>query len=79
MHEVQPVKDAVHKLDIAPDALFSKNVHQKPLTPLQRQYLYLSIDAMLEASIIKPCAPEDIKCVLPMTSMAVEIHTTRGF
>lgn len=67
VHEVFQVDGAVHRLDIPPDATFSKKVHQKPLTPPQRQYLYKSIDTMLEADIIEPCAPEDVKCVSPTT------------
>ncbi|KAF8883355.1 hypothetical protein CPB84DRAFT_1686359, partial [Gymnopilus junonius] len=35
VHEVLPVKDAVHQLNISLDATFSKKVHQKPLTPPQ--------------------------------------------
>jgi hypothetical protein len=53
VHEVHQVEGAVHRLDISPDATFLKKVHQKPLTLPQRQYLYKSIDTLLEADIIK--------------------------
>jgi hypothetical protein len=51
--EVKTVEDAVHHLDIPPEATFSLKVQQKPLTPPQRRYLYESIDTMLEAGVIK--------------------------
>jgi hypothetical protein len=57
--------------------MFSKKVHQKPLTPPQRQYLYKSIDTMLEADIIEPCAPENVKCVSP-TTLAQKTHQGKG-
>ena len=77
VHEVHQVNGAVHRLDIPPDTAFSKKVHQKPLTPPQRQYLYKSIDTMLEADIIEPCAPEDVKCVSP-TTLAQKTHEGKG-
>ena len=77
VHEVHQVDGAVHRLDIPSEATFSKKVHQKPLTPPQRQYLYKSIDTMLEAGIIEPCAPENVKCVSP-TTLAQKTHQGRG-
>lgn len=77
VHEVLPVNDAIHRLNISPDATFSKKVHQKPLTPPQRQYLYESIDVMLEAGIIEPCTPENVKCVSP-TTLAQKAHQGKG-
>ena len=77
VHEVQQVEGAVHKLNIPPDATFSKKVHQKPLTAPQRQYLNKSIDTMLEAGIIEPCTPEEVKCVSP-TTLAQKTHQGKG-
>ncbi|TFK59056.1 hypothetical protein BDN72DRAFT_737521, partial [Pluteus cervinus] len=71
--EVNHVKDAVHKLNIAKDIIFSKKVRQKPTTPPQRQYLHEKIDEMLEAGIIESCKPEDVKCVSP-TTLAQKTH-----
>ncbi|KAG6912435.1 hypothetical protein DXG01_014657, partial [Tephrocybe rancida] len=51
--EVKPVKGAVHKLNIKPDAKFSTKIHQKPTTPPQKKYLHKSIDEMLAAGIIE--------------------------
>ncbi|KAG6806815.1 hypothetical protein H0H92_009977, partial [Tricholoma furcatifolium] len=65
--KVKPVKGAVHKLNVPEDAQFSSKVHQKPLTPPQKQYLHQSIDEMLRAGIIEPCDPSQVKCVSPTT------------
>jgi len=77
MHEVGHVEEAIHHLEIDPDAVFSKKVHQKPLTPPQRRYLYTSIDTMLSAGIIEPCTPEEVKCVSP-TTLAQKAHQGKG-
>ena len=75
--EVKVANDAVHHLDIPPDTTFSKKVHQKPLTPPQRRYIYNSIDTMLEAGIIEACNPEDVKCV-SATTLAQKTHQGKG-
>ena len=49
VHEVHTVEGATHRLNIPPNATFTKRVHQKPLTPPQQQYLYKSIDTTLSA------------------------------
>ena len=77
VHEVHQVEGAVHQIDIPPGSIFSKKVQQKPLTPPQRQYLYKNIDTMLEADIIEPCAPENVKCVSP-TTLAQKTHQGKG-
>ncbi|KIJ89815.1 hypothetical protein K443DRAFT_117488, partial [Laccaria amethystina LaAM-08-1] len=71
--EVTPVEGAIHRLNIDPDAKFSTKVHQKPLTPPQRQYLYEKLQAMLDADIIEPCEPGQVKCVSP-TTLAQKTH-----
>ena len=75
--EVKVMEDAIHRLDIPPDAAFSMKVHQKPLTPPQRRYLYESIDTMLEAGVIEPCKPEDVKCI-SATTLAHKTHQGKG-
>jgi len=75
--EVKQVKGAVHKLNIEPNAKFSTKVHQKPLTPPQRRYLHEKLQAMLDADIIEPCKPEQVKCVSPMT-LAQKTHQGTG-
>ncbi|EMD37974.1 hypothetical protein CERSUDRAFT_35881, partial [Gelatoporia subvermispora B] len=63
--EVTPVKDAVHKLHIPEGATFSRKVHQRPLTPPQKEYLHKKIDELLAAGIIKHCDPSQVRCVSP--------------
>jgi hypothetical protein len=75
--EVKVVEDAVHRLDIPPDTTFPMKVHQKPLSPPQRRYLYESIDTMLEAGVIEPCKPEDVKCI-SATTLAQKTHQGKG-
>ena len=75
--EVKTVDNAVHHLDIPPEATFSLKVHQKPLTPPQRRYLYESIDTMLEAGVIEACKPEDVKCI-SATTLAQKTHQGKG-
>ena len=52
-------------------------VHQKPLAPPQRRYLYASIDTMLQAGVIKACKPEEVKCV-SATTLAQKTHQGKG-
>ena len=75
--EVKVVENAVHHLDIPPEVTFSMKVHQKPLTPPQRRYLYESIDTMLEAGIIEACKPEEVKCI-SATTLAQKTHEGKG-
>ena len=73
VNEVKVADNATHRLDIPKDATFSMKVHQRPLTPPQRKYLYESIDMILEAGVIEPCKPEEVKCISP-TTLAQKAH-----
>jgi hypothetical protein len=64
-------------VDIPPETKFPMKVHQKPLTPPQRRYLYESIDTMLEAGVIEACSPDDVKCISP-TTLAQKTHQGKG-
>ena len=75
--EVTAVKDAVHHLNIKPDTSFSKSIHQRPLTPPQRQYLNTKIDELLAAGIIEQCSPSDVKCIAPII-LAQKAHEGQG-
>jgi hypothetical protein len=75
--EVKQVENAVHHLDIPAGTKFSTKVHQKPLTPPQRKYLYESVDKMLEAGIIEQCSPDQVKCASP-TTLAQKVHAGMG-
>jgi hypothetical protein len=75
--EVKIVEDAVHRLNIPPETKFPMKVHQKPLTPPQRRYLYESIDKMLDAGVIEACSPDDVKCI-SATTLAQKTHQGKG-
>ena len=75
--EVTQVEGAVHRLNIEPNAKFSTKVHQKPLTPPQRRYLHEKLQAMLDADVIEPCEPGQVKCVSP-TTLAQKTHEGAG-
>lgn len=75
--EVKVVDNTTHRLDIPTDTTFPMKVHQRPLTPPQRRYLYDSIDTMLEAGVIEACKPEDVKCISP-TTLAQKAHQGKG-
>ena len=75
--EVTQVPGAVHRLNIPADAKFSTKVHQRPLTPPQRQYLNKKIDEMLEAGVIEHVEPSRVKCVSP-TVLAQKAHEGGG-
>jgi hypothetical protein len=75
--EVTQVEGAVHRLNIDPNAKFSTKVHQKLLTPPQRKYLHEKLQAMLDADIIEPCEPGQVKCVSP-TTLAQKTHEGAG-
>ena len=56
---------------------FSTKVHQKLLTPPQRRYLHEKLQAMLDADVIDPCEPGQVKCVSPTTFMQ-KTHKSAG-
>lgn len=51
-------------------------IHQQPLTPVQREWYNGVIDDMVEAGIISPIDPKDVKCVSP-TTLAQKAHQNR--
>lgn len=65
--EVNAVDGAVHTLNVEKDAKFSRKVHQRALTPPQRQYLHAKIDELVAAGVIEQCDPSEVKCVSPIT------------
>ena len=69
--------NAVHHLNVPPNVKFSTKVHQRPLTPPQRQYLNKKIDEMLDAGIIEQVEPSRVKCVSP-TTLAQKAHEGGG-
>ncbi len=75
--EVLPVPGVIHRLNIPNGHIFPKHVHQRRLTPPQREYLSSKIDEMLQADIISQCDPSEVKCVSPIT-LAQKTHSHGG-
>jgi hypothetical protein len=75
--EVTQVPEAIHHLNIPENAKFSTKVHQRPLTPPQKQFLDKKINEMLEAGIIEHVEPSRVKCVSP-TTLAQKAHEGGG-
>ena len=75
--EVLPVPGAVHTLNVPENTTFSRKIHQRPLTPPQRKYVYEKIDELLDAGVIEPCNPSQVKCVAPIT-LAHKAHEGEG-
>lgn len=75
--EVFQVPEAVHHLDVPANTKFSTKIHQRPLTPPQRQFLSKKIDEMVDAGIIEHIEPARVKCVSP-TTLAQKAHEGGG-
>lgn len=75
--EVTPIPGAEHRLNIPPGKVFPLIVHQRRLTPPQREYINEKINEMLAADIIEPCDPSHVKCASP-TTLAQKAHANGG-
>lgn len=75
--EVNPVPGAVHKLNVPEGAKFRTKIGQRSLNPAQRKFLDSKVDEMLNAGIIAPIHPRDVKCVAS-TVLAQKAHEGQG-
>ncbi|KAJ7334645.1 hypothetical protein DFH08DRAFT_965395 [Mycena albidolilacea] len=73
MKEVMPIPGAEHTMNIPKDTTFNTKVHQRPTTPVQKEWYNGVIDEMLAAGIIEGINPKDVKCVSP-TTLAQKAH-----
>ncbi|KAG2063211.1 hypothetical protein BDR04DRAFT_945730, partial [Suillus decipiens] len=71
--EVIPVPGAIYQLNIPEGMTFNLWIQQRPLTPLQQQFLHGKVDEMLKAGIIEHTPPELVKCCATMV-LAKEAH-----
>ncbi|KAF8187313.1 hypothetical protein K438DRAFT_1595629, partial [Mycena galopus ATCC 62051] len=62
MSEVYAVPGAEHRLDVPDGAKFKTKISQRPLSPPQHVFFNKVINEMLEADVIRPINPADIKC-----------------
>ncbi|KAJ7126666.1 hypothetical protein C8R46DRAFT_1237350 [Mycena filopes] len=77
MSEVYAVPGAEHKLNIPAGSTFKSKVNQRPLSPPQRVFFNKVLDEMLEAEVIRPINPADVKCC-GATTLAQKAHNGGG-
>ncbi|KAG2034214.1 hypothetical protein BDR03DRAFT_870608, partial [Suillus americanus] len=63
IREVKPVDFTQFRLQIPQDAIFSRKVHQRPLTQPQRKYLFPVLDDMRRAGITRFILADEVKAV----------------
>lgn len=63
IREVKPVDFTKFHLQIPQDAIFSRKVHQRPLTQPQRKYLFPVLDDMRRAGITRFIPADEVKAV----------------
>ena len=77
LSEVNLIPGAIHKLNIPEDTTFHMKILQRSFNPDQRAFMEAKVDEMLEAGIICPIYPEDIKCIAPSV-LAQKVHENTG-
>lgn len=75
--EVLPGPGTKHRLNVLANTTFPRKVHQRLLTPPQREFVYKKIDELLETGVIEPCEPSKVKCVALIT-LAHKVHEGPG-
>ncbi|KAJ6528814.1 hypothetical protein B0H19DRAFT_968713, partial [Mycena capillaripes] len=73
MSEVHAVPGAEHRLDVPAGTTFKTKVNQRPLSPPQRVFFKKVLDEMLDAGVIRPINPADVKCC-GSTTLAQKAH-----
>jgi hypothetical protein len=77
MSEVYAVPGAKHKLNIPVGTTFKTKVNQQPLSLPQCTFFNAVLDKMLEAEVIRPINPADVKCC-GSTTLAQKAHNGGG-
>jgi hypothetical protein len=77
MSEVYAVPGAEHRLNVPEGAKFKTKISQRPLSPPQRIFFNKVIDEMLDADVIRPINPADVKCC-GATTLAQKAHNGDG-
>jgi hypothetical protein len=77
MSEVNTVPGAVHKLNIPPETKFRTRIGQRSLNPAQKEYLHTKVDEMVEAGVIAPIHPRDVRAVAPVV-FSKKTHEGQG-
>ena len=77
LSEVNAIPGAVHKLNVPPNTTFRTKAPQRAYNPDQRKFMAVKVDELLEADIIEPIHPTDVRCVAP-TVLAQKAHEGGG-
>ena len=75
--EVNAIPNTVHKLNIPEGATFRTKIPPRTHNPDQRAFLETKVDEMLEAGIIRPIHPRDVRFVA-QTVLAQKTHEGQG-
>ena len=75
--EVNAIPGAVHKLNIPEGATFRTKIPPRSYNPDQRAFVNAKVDEMLEAGIIRPIHPSEVRFVA-QTVLAQKAHDGQG-
>ena len=75
--EVNAIPGAVHKLNIPEGATFRTKIPPRSYNPDQRAFVNAKVDEMLEAGIIRPIHPSEVRFVA-QTVLAQKAHDGEG-
>ena len=77
LKEVNVIPGAVHKLNIPEGATFRTKIPPRSYNPDQRAFVNAKVDEMLEAGIIRPIHPREVRFVA-QTVLAQKVHEGQG-
>jgi transposase InsO family protein len=77
MKEVNTIPGAIHRLNIPEGATFRTKITPRSYNPDQRAFIDTKVDEMLEAGIIRPIHPSEVKFVA-QTVLAQKAHDGQG-
>jgi hypothetical protein len=75
--EVNAIPGAVHKLNIPEGAKFRTKITPRSYNPDQRAFIESKVNEMLEADIVRPIHPRDVRCVAQIV-LAQKTHEGQG-
>jgi hypothetical protein len=75
--EVNPIPGAMHKLNIPEGATFRTKIPPRSYNPDQRAFVNSKVNEMLEAGIIRPIHPSEVRFVA-QTVLAQKAHDGQG-
>ena len=75
--EVNAIPGAVHKLNIPKDTTFRTKIPPRSYNPDQQAFVNAKVDEMLEAEIIRPIHPSEVRFVA-QTVLAQKTHEGQG-